>query len=195
MQFTWHGPSVDDDPKATFAADVLSYILSQPASKFQKALVESGLTLSADIGYYTQRHTGPINLAAQVTPDKLRDAIPALLAELEQMTLPTYYSDEQLETAKTLLAIQDLYGREVMSDFTHTVSFWWATASLDYYRNYIQNLKSVTRADINRYLNEYVYGKPFVAGVVLAPGGPKLTPDVLRGLATQVGAQVSEDSE
>ena len=196
VQVTWHGPSVDEDPKATFAADVLSYILSQPTSKFQKSLVESGLTLGVDLGYYTQAHTGPINLSAQVMPEKLRDAIPAMLAELEKITLPGYYSDEQLESAKTILAMSDLYDREKMSSFTHTVSFWWATASLDYYRAYIDNLKSVTRADINRYVTQYIYGKPFVAGALVSPEVQKsvdITPDTLRELATQVGAQVSEN--
>ena len=195
IQMVWHGPSVDEDPKSTFAADVLSYILSQPTSQFQKNLVESGLTLAADIGYYTQRHTGPITMSAQVTPDKLKEAIPALLAELEKFTLPGYYSDEQLESAKTILANQDLYDREKMSSFTHTVSFWWATAGLDYYRTYIENLKSVTRADINRYVTQYIYGKPFVTGVLVSPETRKeqeISPEALKGLVTQVGAQVSE---
>ncbi len=194
VQVVWHGPSVDDDPEATFAADVLSYILSQPTSKFQKDLVESGLTLNAGVSYYTQRFTGPITLSAQVEPAKLKDAIPALLAELEKITVPGYFTDEQLENAKTILAIEDLYDRENLSSFTHTVSFWWATASLDYYRDYIENLKAVTRADINRYVTEYILGKPFVAGVLLSPEQRKeldLSEETLRSLATQVGAQVS----
>lgn len=194
VQVVWHGPSVGDDPKATFAADVLSYILSQPTSKFQKDLVESGVTLNAGISYYTQSFTGPITLSAQVEAGKLKDAIPALLAELEKITVPGYFSDEQLENAKTILAIEDLYNREKLSAFTHTVSFWWATASLEYYEGYIDNLKAVTRADINRYVTEYILGKPFVAGVLLSPEQREeqdLSEETLRSLATQVGAQVT----
>ncbi|MEO1270550.1 MAG: pitrilysin family protein, partial [Myxococcota bacterium] len=37
----FHGPSVGKDPAATYAADVFSFILAQPSSAFQKALVES----------------------------------------------------------------------------------------------------------------------------------------------------------
>ena len=192
VQITWHGPSVDDDPEATFAADVLSYILSQPASQFQKTLVDSGITLNAGLSYYTQRFTGPTSLSASVPPGKLEEAIAALLAEIEKFTLPGYYSDEQLESAKTILAIEDLYGRENMVSFTHTVSFWWATASLDYYRNYIDRLKAVTRADISQYATKYMLGKPFVIGVVVPEGSPEaesVTTKRLKELATQVGAE------
>lgn len=191
LQLQWHGPSVDDDPKATFAADVLSYILSQPTSKFQKNLVESGITLNAGISYYTQRFTGPITMSAQAETANVEKALGAMLAELEKLTLPGYYSDEQLQSAKTILAIEDLYDRENMASFTHTVSFWWATASLDYYRSYVENLKSVTRADINRYVNQYILGKPFVAGVLLSSqdrASLGMSTERLRTLVAQVGA-------
>lgn len=166
VSFNWHGPSVDADPKATFAADVLSYIIAQPSSQFQKNLVDSGITLNSYLSYYTQRYTGPISLSAQVQPDKLEDAIQFLLRETEKFSSPDYYTDEQLESAKTLLVIDDLYGREQMSSFTHTVSFWWATAGLDYYLNYLDGLRSVTRDDINRYVAMYIRNRPWVLGVI-----------------------------
>ncbi|MGM0558119.1 MAG: M16 family metallopeptidase [Myxococcota bacterium] len=169
VQFSWHGPSVDEDPTATYAADVLSFILSQPTSKFQKTLVESGLTLSSDLSYYTQQYTGPINLRAQMTPDKLQAAIEALLREVYKLQDPAYYTDEQLESAKTILSVQDIYDREKTSQFAHTVSFWWATAGPDYYINYIDNLKATSRQDIADYVKEYIIGKPFVMGVLVSP--------------------------
>jgi zinc protease len=168
VQFGWHGPSVDKDPKSTFAADVLSYILSQPTSGFQKRLVESGVTLSAGLSYYTQRYVGPISLSAQVEPEKLDGAVRALKDELPRMVSDDYFTDEQLENAKTILAIDDIYGREKLSSFAHTVSFWWASASLDYYLNYVANLQAVTREDIKRYVNEYILAKPFVLGVLVS---------------------------
>ena len=62
MMYQWHGPSVSKDPKSTYAADVLSFILGQLTSKFNKNLVESGLAYGANFGYYTLNHTGPITL-------------------------------------------------------------------------------------------------------------------------------------
>ena len=85
------------------------------------------------------------------------------------MTDPDYFTDEQLENAKTILAINDQYARERASQFVHTVGFWWAVAGLDYYLNYIDNLKKVTREDIKNYLEKYVVGKPYVLGVLASP--------------------------
>jgi len=38
----WQGPSVGKDPKSTYAADVFSDVLNDPASNFQQRLVDSG---------------------------------------------------------------------------------------------------------------------------------------------------------
>lgn len=166
VEFSWHGPSVDDDPGATYAADVLSYIVEQNSSQFYQRLVDSGLTLGARLSYFTQRHTGPISLGAAVGPDNLLAALDALLDEVRQMAQPDYFTDEQLENAKKILAIQDIYEREKLSSFIHVVSFWWATAGLDYYLNYVENLQKVTREDIARYVERYIIDKPFVLGVM-----------------------------
>jgi zinc protease len=39
----WDGPGAHADPAATYAADVFSDVLNQPGSRFQRALVDSGL--------------------------------------------------------------------------------------------------------------------------------------------------------
>ncbi|MCY7411253.1 MAG: hypothetical protein LH473_13355 [Chitinophagales bacterium] len=74
-----------------------------------------------------------------------------------------------LETAKNQLVISQVYDEEKTSNYVHTVSFWWASASIDYYTTYIDNLKSVTRDDIKNYVNKYIKGKPMVAGILLSP--------------------------
>ncbi|MDA0745186.1 MAG: pitrilysin family protein [bacterium] len=162
------GPSVTTDPKATFAADVFSFILQQPTSVFHKNLIDSGLAVRASMGYFTQAHTGPIYMQIVASPDKLKDAVAALYKEVDQFTNPEYFTDEQLETAKAMLETSEIFGREKPSDFVHTVSFWWAVAGLDYYDNYVQNLRAVTRQDIHNYLNTYVINKPFVIGALLS---------------------------
>ncbi len=181
FRVSWHGPSVETDPKATFAADVLSYILQQPNGKFRKALVESGVSLGTSLSYYTQKTTGPIDLNSQIKAENIKTAIPIILKELNNLTLPNYYTDQQLESAKEILAIGDLFQREKTSTYAQTVSFWWATAGLDYYRNYIKNLRSVTRADINNYITKYINGKNFVASILIS-----------KSEATKLGLTVSD---
>jgi zinc protease len=197
VDLRWHGPSVDEDREATYAADVLSFILSQPSSKFQEALVESNIALNADLSYYTQSHTGPINASVQVQPQNLRKAIKTLIQEIGKLDDRKYYSDEQLQNAKTILETRDIYGREKTSSFAHTVSFWWAVDDVDYYRDYVDNLNEVTRQDIADYVSEYIHGEPFVTGVLLSSKMNEqldMTEEELRKLVEEVRGEL-EDGE
>ncbi|MBL7074246.1 insulinase family protein [candidate division KSB1 bacterium] len=168
LQMQLMGPSVTADPGATFAADVFSYILSQPNSRFQRNLIDTGLAVRASIGYYTQAHTGPINISMQSTANKFQDAREALLAEMAHFADPDYYTDEQLESAKNRLEIQEVYSQERTSSFVHTLSFWWAVVGLDYYLDYIDNLRKVDRQAITDYLSQYILDKPYVVGVLIS---------------------------
>lgn len=163
-----HGPSVSKDPEATYAADVASFVLAQQSSAFQKALVETGLALGVSVGYYTLNHTGPISIYMQTTPDNLEKAVTALRAEIAKFKKPDYYPLDQIQTAKNLLSVSHLYDREKTSSYAHTVSFWWAVAGLDYYANYIKNLKAVRTAQILRYTTKYIINKPLIMGILIS---------------------------
>ena len=79
-------------------------------------------------------------LIAQTTPDKAHAAIKAIYKEVAHFNDKDYYTDEQLESAKALLEADDLYSREKLSDYTHTLSFWWASTGLEYFRGYLPRL-------------------------------------------------------
>ncbi|HEV2861127.1 MAG TPA: pitrilysin family protein [Pyrinomonadaceae bacterium] len=168
VQIGWHGPSVGKDDAATYAADVFSFILRQPNSRFQRALTDTGLATGVGFGYYTQRNVGPIQVVAQTTPDKARAAVAAIYNEISHFNDPDYYTDEELESAKALLEADDLYSREKLSDYAHTISFWWASTGLDYFRGYLKRLRATSRADISRYVSTYVQGKPHVGMALMS---------------------------
>jgi zinc protease len=169
----WQGPSVYEDTKATYAADVLSYILRQRTSHFYRVLVDSGLAISVSFDYNTLEHTGPITLFAQTTADRFQRCRAAIDQELHRMASSEYFTDEQLENAKTILAINEQYGRERPTEFIHTVGYWWAVAGLDYYLDYIENLRKVTREDIKEYLDKYVIGKRYIEGILVSASDRK----------------------
>jgi len=170
LSIGWEGPSIGKDDAATYAADVFSYIITQPDSKFQRDLVDSGLVANVNFGYYTQRNVGPIQLIAMTTPEKAGPALKAIYNEIAQFTRPDYFTDEELESAKTIVESNDLFEREKPSEYVHTLSFWWSSTGVDYFRGYHKNLRSVSRADINRYVNTYIQDKNHVALALLAPG-------------------------
>ncbi|HKX82989.1 MAG TPA: pitrilysin family protein [Pyrinomonadaceae bacterium] len=169
----WHGPSIGKDDEATYAADVFSYIITQPNSRFQRNLVDSGLTAAVNFGYYTQRNVGPINLVLTTSPQKARDAMKAVYAEVASFTRPDYFTDEELNSAKTILETNDLFEREKGTEYAHTLGFWWSSTGIEYFRGYHAKLRAVSRADINRYLNTYVIGKNHVAVALVTPEGKK----------------------
>lgn len=167
--FNWMGPDTHNDVKSTYAADVFSTILSQNSSKLSKALSESGLSLQTQFSYFTQKYVGPISLMTIPNPAKVKECFEEMKNQVNQMDDDDYFTDEQLATAKRQLEINDVRGKEITSNYVHTVSFWWASASLDYYFNYINNVKNVTRADIRDYVRKYIKGKPYCAGLLVSP--------------------------
>ncbi|WP_204336851.1 M16 family metallopeptidase [Cryomorpha ignava] len=174
MMIGQFGPSVSKDPASTYAADVFHTILNLESSNFQKNLVQSGMAYQAGSSYQTLDHTGPIQTFFVPNPQKMKEAIAALEAEVAKWNDDDYFTDEQIEAAKNQLAIQDIYSRESTSDFVHSLTFWWASADLDYYVNYIDNLKKVTRADMKKYVETYIQDQPNVTGILLSPEMQKM---------------------
>lgn len=165
----WHGPSVRRDETSTFVADVYSDVLNNPQSRFQKRLVDSGLWQGVGVNYYTLNNTGPISVSGQTTPERLRDAIRAMLAELRASVEPGYMTRDELEATKANRTVTTEFGMERSSEFTHTIGFWWSVSGLDYYMKYIDEMAKRTTADLQQYAKTYIVGKPFVIGVVIPP--------------------------
>jgi zinc protease len=168
MQIGWHGPSIGKDNAATYAADVFSYIITQPDSRFQRNLVDSGLAVGVDVGYYTQRNVGPIVVTVVTTPDKAKAALKAVYAEIANFDKPTAFTDAELQNAKTILEARDLFDREKLSEYAHTLGFWWSSTGIEYFRGYHQALRAITREDTNRYIRTYIHGKPHVGVALLS---------------------------
>ena len=162
LQIGWQGPSIGKDNASTYAADVFSFIAGQPGSHFQRALIDSGLAVSADVHYYTQRNVGPIRITLVTTPDKAKAAAAAVYNEISHFNDPNYFTDEELANAKTLVEARDLMSREKLSEYSHILGFWWSSTGIEYYSSYYDNLRAIKRADINKYISTYILGKPHI---------------------------------
>lgn len=165
----WHGPSVRKDEAATFAADVYSDVLNNSQSRFQRRLVDSGLWQSIGVNYYTLNNVGPISVSGQTTPERLRDALRAVLAELRASVEPGYFTADELAATKANRALTTELGMERSSEFAHTIGFWWSVSGLEYYLKYVDEMAARTAADLQAYARKYIVGKPFVIGVLIAP--------------------------
>ena len=165
----WKGPNVNQDNKATYALDVFFTALNLPSSKYQKSLVESGLASATQIGYYSEITSGEINMSATVEANKADKFKSQFLKELKNMNTSKYITDEELETAKKNIEINYLYKKESGQDYaSSTLGFWWAMSGLDYYNNYVTNIKKVSRKDIDLALNKYLTNKAYVMGLLIS---------------------------
>ncbi|NRF38402.1 pitrilysin family protein [Pedobacter foliorum] len=167
MLFSWHGPDTRNDIPGTYAADVFSFIVNQNGSKLMKSLINSGLAQMASVNYYTQKYTGPISFMVSPNPNKIKECYEEVLKQIALWDDDDYLSDVQIERAKRLLSVSQVERREVTSDYAHLLSFWWASASIDYYTHYEENLNKITRADLLNYVRKYIKGKPFCAGMII----------------------------
>ena len=122
-----------------------------------------------NMSWFTQRNVGPITVQFQASPEKAKECVQAIRAELARMKEPGYFTDEELRNAAHRAEVEQVQNREQPSELAHTLTFWWASASLDYYTGYVENLRKVGPADIARYLDRWILGKPFVLGAMMSP--------------------------
>ncbi len=165
----WHGPStVGAHVADTYAADALGTSLAEPASRFQKALVDSGACVRAGLSWYTQMNTGPITVSFNATPAKVDACITGILGELAKLKLP-YVTEAELARAAHTLEVSQVQEREKASALAHTITFWWTSAGLPYYLGYVDNLYKVTVPDTTRFVTTWITDKPYVLGVMVSP--------------------------
>jgi zinc protease len=166
IDMTWQGPSLTKDDPDTYAADVFFTMLGQPNSRLQKNLVEKRLAYQIQPSYFSQKNVGPISVVMFAPAPRTKDAIAALKSEIANWNAQDYFTDDELATAKRSIEGDRIYEQESGTDYaTRSVPFWWASHSLDYYTHYIDNVKRVSRADIQRFLDRWIKNKNYVLGV------------------------------
>ncbi len=167
---TWHGPQTSDASLAqTYAADLLSAICRDPSSTFQHDLVDSGKCVRADLGYDSEAHTGEINVTFEAAESRVDDCTMAVFQELGKLASPELFTDGEMQNAVHRSDVSLAAAREISSAYAHLLTSYWAIASLDYYATYVDHLKAVTRADIGRFVADWITGKPFVLGAMVSP--------------------------
>ena len=82
------------------------------------------------------------------------------------MAKPGYFTAQEIEVGKNIIADRSMFERENFHRFTTgTTAQWWSKASLEYYLNFAPNVQKLTEADITRFAQRYIAGQPFVLGI------------------------------
>ncbi len=135
-----------------------------------------------------QMNTGPILLSFVATPDNAIRCIQAIQRELPHLAQPGYLTAEELQDAAHQLEVDRALENEEPSALAHSITFWWTSAGIDYYRTYLEKTRAVTPADISRYVRTYLLGQPYVLGVMVSKEmeGAGLSKAALQKLAVPV---------
>lgn len=169
IQISWQGPSYLTDSASTIAADVFTTILGLNASKLQQALVDKGLASGVYVGYTTSKYVGPVDMNISPNPTKLKECYDEVMNQISQWSKPGYFTDEQLQDAKAILLRNSVHRKEKPSTLASQLSYQWCSTSLDFYTDLDSNYQKVSRADIQKFVSTYIGGKPFAAGIIIAP--------------------------
>lgn len=159
---SWHGPSARADVRNTYVADVFSDMMNTPISSFQDRLVATGLFQGLGVNYYTQGFSGPISVGGVTSVDRAGPAINALRTEIGRFASTEYLTLDLLSIAKKRRAVQTEFGLERGSGLAHSLSFWWSVMGIDYFRGYVDDMRTVTLPELRAYVTRYIHGKPFV---------------------------------
>ena len=165
----WQGPSVVADAAGTYAADVFSELINQPLSGAQRRLVDTGLFQSISVSYDPQKNVGPISLYARTTTENLEAAGLALQREIHQFATPGYFTDEDVVIAKKRQQVLTTFQLESATTLAHPLATLWASAGLDYYMDYVDNVRAQTPADVQRFVETYLAGKPLTVSLLVSP--------------------------
>jgi len=175
VQIRWRGPDVLRQIMDTYTSDVFLLLLSSPVGNFKKNLMEKVQGLYdpeyIDFSYRTARDGGNYAFIAYMLVqkpktegpilDRVEDLRKAVLNEFAGIAADpqTYFGAAELEKAKTKLIDQNLFAMESAESFiTETLTFWWSTATADYFFGYEDNCRQVSWADISRLLSDYLLG-------------------------------------
>ncbi len=167
IMLQWEGPDFRNDSANTVVADVFSTALGLNSSKWQQALVDKGLATFASINYSTCRYVGPIQIFAVPNPMKLKEYYTEMMNQISHFADADYFTDEQLATAKEVMHRNDIRNNEKPSTLSSQLTYQWCSTSLNYFTDYTDACKKVTREDLQQYAKKYIVNKPFVAGMII----------------------------
>lgn len=177
IQFRWRGPDVLRQTADTYASDVLLFLLSSPVGRFKSSIMRKVPKLYdaeyIDFSYPTARDGGNFIFSTYMliekpaaegaVLDRVEGLRKAVLDEFDLITADpeAYFGAAELETAKTKLIDQNIYAMESAQRFvTDTLTFWWSTATADYFFAYENNCRKVVWGDIAGLAENYITGLP-----------------------------------
>lgn len=160
------GPSAAPDSLDPYVVTVLSEILNEPSSAFQRRLSGHGLLQGVTANYDWGRYSGEIQIHARATVDHAGQGLLMLMNELQVMDALTGVDAEDIRIAARHRAVGDAIDEEFANHVAGTLAQWWAGPGISAYPTYGKRLSAVTTTDLARVAASYFGDRPRVIGVL-----------------------------
>ncbi len=144
--------------KDSYALDLLSVILGDGKTSilYQNMKEKKKLAFSISAHNSTMKDDGIFYVSANFIPDNYKKLEENIFFEIEK--IKKYgITNEQLELAKNIIERDTFYSRESISNIANEIGYTMVTANnLNFYKNYLPNIKKVNTEDIKRVANKYL---------------------------------------
>jgi predicted Zn-dependent peptidase len=170
-------------PRSTpdyFPIEVMNTVLGGSFSSRlnQNLREEHGYAYGARSGFAMRREAGPFVAAAAVQADKTAESLTEFFKELNGIRQPV--PEAELQRAKNYLAFGLPAGFETTGDLSARLQeLLIYRLPTDYYDHYVERLRAVTSADVQRVAETYIHPDRSLAVVV---GDAKITEQRVRSL-------------
>ena len=156
VHMSWHIPDVRHPDMPLL--DVLATLLGngRSARLYQQVREKKGLVNSVDAWTYTPGGAGLFGMSAMMEADKFEAARDAILAELEKMKRKPVSRDELTKAVKMFTA-GTLSARKTMAGQAQDLGGSWLAANdLNFSKRYLDVVKRITPADLQRVARTYL---------------------------------------
>lgn len=152
-----------------YALDVLASILGQGrGARLARNLRDrQQLVQSVTVGFGTSIDPGLFVISAVADPSQAARVEPAVLAELTAVQADGV-TDEELDRAMTLIEMDTRVSQHTSRGTAAALGYAATIATLDYHQTYLDRIRAVTRADVQRAAARYLDSQR-VAIVVVQP--------------------------
>lgn len=166
LRMLFRGPSIIKDGDDDFAGELITTMISQGNSKFYKKFVDSGLITNGGFGYGQYMNVSPAGFYINVKAENTKKVIDMLKSEIREMSKTGYFSKEEIETAKQIIADSKMFDQDNPQNFNINVTARiWSKSSLKYYDDFSKNVARMNQADISKFVNKYLLNQAFVLGL------------------------------
>jgi len=156
LQLVFPATSILDED--TPALDALSHILGggEASHLVQKVKLEKGLVHSISASSYTPKDPGGFFIEATLAPEKVEEALGAILDEINRLGSEGV-SPEELHRIKVNIESGLIYDRQTVQGLARKIGYYEAIAGgLEFEKEYLRRIHLLQGEDLRRVLKKYL---------------------------------------